>query len=52
MSVVEHNGGINLDQFHPVPVASALDAFSGAACTMFEEYLHTTSNKFRLAFEK
>ena len=55
MSVIEDHGGIDLNQFHPLgcaPSTSAIEAFSGAARSKFEEYLHTRSNKSRLTFEK
>jgi len=42
MSVAEDNAGINLDQLHllgSAPSTRALEAFSGAARTKFEEYL-------------
>ena len=49
MSLAEEYIEIDLNQFHPLgcaPSASAIDAFSGAVQTQFEEYLHTRSNKY------
>jgi len=55
MPITEHHSGLDLNQYHLLGCAlysSAIEAFSGASHTKFEEYLHTRTNKSRLTLEK